>query len=145
MFVGPRCPAELEGLGPFERPAPWIDPGAQPRGSCPYSFAVRGDCLRHRNERALEAALLQPAQATRVSRLLEALGYVVEAEPVDPGRRRPRILKAHSAGPSGRRDVRVVSAPGVGALVLVRDRAGDAGHPVGSERRLRVLPLGSNG
>lgn len=140
--TAPRCPHEVEGLGLFEAPSPWIDPGQRPSPLCPYSFALRGECLRHRNQMALELALLRPDEAARVQRLLEALGYGVQSEAVDPSCGRPRVLRAHAAGPATR-DVRVVSAPGLGALVLVRDR--DAVVRPGALGRLRVLPVGSNG
>lgn len=130
----PRCPDE-EGRSPFARQrASWIDPSEPPHGSCPYAFAVRGECLRHRNQLALEAALFLPAEARRVRRLLEALGYQVEEEELEPSRAETRILKAHGCV-GAHHEARLLQSPGVGSVVLVRELPRAAGP------RMRSLPV----
>ncbi len=140
--TAPRCPREVEEAGPFGRPPAWIDPHEEPIGPCAYRFHTRGECLRHRNQAALEAALLGPDEAGRARRLLEAMGYRVREEALDPARLRSRILLAHGAvGPT--HQVRLLNAPGLGSLVLVREGPCQRAKPH-RPRCLRVLPVGGN-
>jgi len=115
--TAPRCPAEEE---PFARRAAWIDPHEAPPADCPYAFELRGDCLRHRNQVALEAALFRPGEVDPVRRLLEALGFDVGVEGVDPLSGETRILDAHGYI-DHTHEVRLLRAPGGGQIVLVRD------------------------
>lgn len=141
--TAPRCPAELASVGPFGRVPSWIDPHEPPRGACAYGFGSRGECLRHRNQSALESALFSPDEARRAVRLLEAMGFSVEEEAIDPGHARGRILLAHGGiGPA--HQVRLLSAPGLGSLVLVREVEAAAQRRPKQQRRrrLRVLPVG---
>ncbi len=108
----PRCP------GDAERDPAWVDPAEEAPAGCPYAFHDRGECLEHRNRQALEAALFTPSEARRTRGLLEALGYEVEEEAVEPALD-DRILAAHRA-PTPGRQVRVLGGPGGAALVLVR-------------------------
>lgn len=141
--TAPRCPAELTSAGPFARVSSWIDPHEPPHGACAYGFGNRGECLRHRNRSALESALLSPDEARRAVRLLEAMGFSVEEESIDPGQARARILLAHGGiGPA--HQVRLLSAPGLGSRVLVREVEGALRRRAKPQRarRLRVLPVG---
>jgi len=115
--TAPLCPAE-EGQNGLPG---WIRPDDPPIGPCPYEYATRGACICDRNVEALAAALFTPAEARLLGNYLNALGYVVREEAVPPeALDGTRILNAHAKiGDS--HDVRVVSAPGVGELVLVRD------------------------
>lgn len=117
----PRCPG---AKGP-------IDPDAAAPRTCPYSFPRVGECVEHRNRKALEAGLFLPEEARLARRLLEAVGYEVELESVDPllddaG----RILKAHRPL-SQKSDVRVFQAPYGGRIVLVRDTQDAGKRPAG--------------
>ncbi|MEZ0227104.1 MAG: hypothetical protein ACAI25_00645 [Planctomycetota bacterium] len=71
------------------------------------------------------AALFLPAEARLVSNYLSALGYNVREEEFPPecldG---TRILNAHARIGSSH-EVRVMGAPNVGEIVLVRDLADD--------------------
>lgn len=116
----PRCP---DG-----RPEKALERHAPAAGECPYAFTQVGECVEHRNRRALEAALFRPHEAQLARRLLEAVGYRVEVEAVDPLEADAgRILRAHR--PLSRRsEVRVLSAPFGGRLVLVRDGEREGGQ-----------------
>ena len=60
--TAPHCPEEELGRSLFSAPAPgWVDPAEPPLGGCPYSFGLRGECLHHRNQLALESALFAPS------------------------------------------------------------------------------------
>lgn len=120
----PRCPGSGEG----------IDPSAAPAARCPYVFDTRGECLRTRNQLALEAALFRPGEVLLTRRLLEALGFEVQEEAIDPaadeGR---RVLTAHGA--LGRKElhVRLLRSPAAGPIVLVRaQQRGQRGRAVPS-------------
>lgn len=117
----PRCPGSK---GP-------IDPDAIPPSSCPYAFSRVGECVEHRNRRALEAGLFRPEEARLARRLLEAVGYEVEVEAVDPlAGDAGRILRAHRPL-SQKSDVRVFQAPYGGRIVLVRDTHDASRRPAG--------------
>lgn len=120
--TAPRCAGELAGEACFQQDAPlWVDPAEPPFGSCPYAFARRGDCLSHRNQLALEGALFAPGEVALTRRLLEALGYRVTEESVDPVRDK-KILSAHShLGPS--KEIALLHSPAAGPIVLVRERS----------------------
>jgi hypothetical protein len=120
--TAPSCPSSAGS--PFQAQPTWIDPDEPPAGDCAYGFRLRGQCLLHRNRRALEAALFQIGEAARARRWLQSLGYLVHEEVVDPldGAGEARILSAHSNLGEGD-EVRVVPAPGGGRLVLVRPRS----------------------
>jgi hypothetical protein len=123
----PICPEESSSRG--SRPADlggWIDPGAAPTGTCPYTFETRGECIRARNVEALEAALFHRPEAGLIANYLRALGYAVRLEEIPRLRigDGTRILNAHSKI-RDTHDVRVLSAP-CGELVLVRDLAGQS-------------------
>jgi hypothetical protein len=116
--TAPRCPGQAEE---DEGEDGWIDPDESAARDCPYAFSTRGDCLSHRNQRALEAALFRPGEVVLTRRLLEALGFEVESEPIEP-LAGSRVLIAHGAiGPSCQ--VRLLRSPGAGQIVLVRDVA----------------------
>lgn len=118
--TAPRCPEEAaKAATPLKtKGSLWLDPQERPRGVCAYSFGTRGECLQTRNQLALEAALFRPGEVLLTRRLLEALGFAVEEEPVDTTRD-PRILDAH--GPIGpRHQVRLLRSPSAGQIVLVR-------------------------
>lgn len=134
----PRCPGEAPET-PFEnrRPA-WVDPTQPPAGRCPYAFEVRGECLQHRNQVALELALFRPGEVPLTRSLLEAVGYSVEEESIDPTQEPSRILRAHGhVGPN--HQVRLFRSPSAGSIVLVRELCASSRR---SRRRLRVLPAG---
>lgn len=105
----PRCPdQEHHGLS-FD---------SMVSSACPYAFLDRGECIRHRNQRALEEALFLPAAAASVVRLLESLGYEVRREVVDPVHD-VRVLRAHSPIEPDQ-EVRVLPDPSsCGRIVLV--------------------------
>jgi hypothetical protein len=116
--TAPRCPDDLSFFEPAG-PA-WIDPIQEAHPECPYAFARRGECLRHRNQLALEAALFAPGEVELTRRLLEALGFRVTTEAIDPVRENT-VLAAHGEiGPS--HDVRLLQSPVAGPIVLVRDQ-----------------------
>lgn len=121
----PRCPGE--------RAKGSIDPDAPASPTCAYAFRQRGDCLRARNQLALEAALFRPGELLLTRRLLEALGFTIRAETVDVTEASgPRVLAAHGAlGKS--LQVRMFRSPSAGPIVLVRP------EPSGARR---ALPLG---
>lgn len=146
--TAPRCPEEAAKTPTSMRTkgSLWLDPHERPQGTCPYAFATRGECLESRNQLALEAALFRPGEVLLTRRLLEALGFTVEEEAVDPTND-ARILEAH--GPIGpRHHVRLLRSPSAGQIVLVRKL------PTAPQRRaplvgakgptLTVLPAGSN-
>ncbi len=119
----PHCPGELQEATLFTKPAlvGWVDPTQPPPSTCPYEFGLRGECLQHRNQLALEAALFSPSEVTLTRRLLEALGYEVTEEGVD-SHERGKILGAHGfIGPS--HEVRLLQSPSAGPIVLVREVA----------------------
>lgn len=148
--TAPRCPEEAARSPNAMRTkgSVWLDPSERPQGHCAYSFGTRGECLAARNQLALEAALFRPNEVLLTRRLLEALGYRVEEEPVDPTRD-TRILEAH--GPiSARHQVRLLRSPSAGQIVLVRKlpaatprRTPLVGTKAGGPT-LTVLPAGSN-
>ena len=65
----PRCPTEV-GVFQTDHPA-WIDPTEPPLDACAYEFSVRGECLRRRNQLALQCALFKPNEVQLTKRLLE--------------------------------------------------------------------------
>lgn len=119
----PRCPDQRQHGLTLE---------AEVSSDCPYAFGDRGECIRHRNQRALEEALFLPAAAASVARLLESLGYDVRSETVDPVYD-VRVLRAHSPIEPDQ-EVRVLPDPSsCGRIVLVGSRpelalARKAGH-----------------
>ncbi len=119
--TAPLCPGE----SPQDGLPGWIQPNGAPVGPCPYDYATRGQCISDRNIEALVAALFLPAEARLVSNYLSALGYNVREEEFPPecldG---TRILNAHARIGSSH-EVRVMGAPNVGEIVLVRDLADD--------------------
>ena len=119
--TAPLCPGET----PQDGLPGWIQPNGAPVGACPYDYATRGQCISDRNIEALVAALFLPAEARLVSNYLSALGYNVREEEFPPecldG---TRILNAHARIGSSH-EVRVMGAPNVGEIVLVRDLADD--------------------
>ena len=150
--TAPRCPepgtrgeaatpaaasASAGRAGTASPAPPPLDPAAPAASDCPYAFERVGDCVLHRNRRALEAGLFRPMEAQLARRLLEAIGYEVESEGVDPLHEDAgRILRAHR--PLSRRsEVRVLSAPYGGRSVLVRDgeREGGVSPPRGAGGR----------
>jgi hypothetical protein len=119
----PHCPGETLETSVFDKPplAGWVDPTQPPPGACPYDFGLRGECLQHRNQLALEAALFGPSEIKLTRRLLEALGYEVTEEGID-SHERGKILGAHGfLGPS--HEVRLHQSPSAGPIVLVREMA----------------------
>lgn len=133
----PRCPGESTGkpgkASGSERPRSSIDPDAPASASCAYAFALRGDCLRARNQLALEAALFRPGELLLTQRLLEALGFTIRAETVDVTEATgSRVLAAHGALGKALQ-VRMFRSPSAGPIVLVR------AEPSGARR---ALPLG---
>ncbi|MBX3471496.1 MAG: hypothetical protein KF878_31975 [Planctomycetes bacterium] len=136
--TAPRCPGEA-ATSP-SKGGLWLDPHERPKGSCAYTFATRGECLRTRNQLALEAALFRPGELVLTRRLLEALSFRVTEESVDSTVAEPRVLDAH--GPIGpRHQVRLLRSPSAGQIVLVRRL------PAAAPRRepvMTVLPAGSN-
>ena len=118
--TAPRCPDGRQEKA--------LDRDAPAACNCPYEFQQVGECVEHRNRRALEAALFRPHESQLAKRLLEAVGYKVESEPVDPLQADAgRILRAHR--PLSRRsEVRVLTAPFGGRLVLVRDGEREGGQ-----------------
>jgi hypothetical protein len=118
--TAPRCPGEaLQTPTGSRSKGLWLDPDERPGAGCAYQFDTRGDCLRTRNQLALEAALFRPQEVVLTRRLLLALGFTVEAEPVETATSEPRILEAH--GPIGpRHQVRLLRSPSAGQIVLVR-------------------------
>lgn len=153
--TAPRCPEEAASAPTSlkSKGALYLDPNERPRGTCAYTFRTRGECLQSRNQLALEAALFRPGEVLLTRRLLEALGFTVEEEAVDPTTD-PRILDAH--GPIGtRHQVRLLRSPSAGQIVLVRKLPTPASQPreprfgVPTTPRkpgitLTVLPAGSN-
>ena len=133
----PRCPDEpeesLSGL--------WIDPNERPHGSCAYDFQRRGQCLRHRNQIALELALFRPDEVPLTRRLLESLGFTVREEAIDPTQHPVRILKAHGSVTPASHQVRLLRSPSAGGIVLVREVGSQQRRPA-SRRCLRVLAGG---
>lgn len=133
----PRCPDEpeesLNGL--------WIDPNERPHGSCAYDFQRRGQCLRHRNQVALESALFRPDEIPLTRRLLESLGFTVREEAIDPTQQPVRILKAHGSVTPASHQVRLLRSPSAGGIVLVREVGSQQRRPA-SRRCLRVLAGG---
>lgn len=141
--TAPRCPDEAADTSTKRaaRGSLWLDPQERPVGTCAYAFATRGECLRTRNQLALEAALFRPGEVLLTRRLLEALGYTVEEEAVDTTSADPRILDAH--GPIGaRHQVRLHRSPSAGQVVLVRRLPKSAAQR--REPLMTVLPAGSN-
>ena len=119
--TAPLCPGE----SPQDGLPGWIQPNGAPVGACPYHYETRGECISDRNVEALVAALFLPAEARLVSNYLNALGYNVREEEFPPeSLDGARILNAH-ARISSSHEVRVMGAPGVGEIVLVRDLADD--------------------
>lgn len=117
--TAPSCPQETEA--PFSGNQAWINPRESPPGICPYAFTTREGCLEHRNQRALEIALFRQGEADAVRKLLEALGYVVRVEPLDPvGGGAGHILRSHGYI-SPNHEVRLLNGPRGGQIVLVRD------------------------
>jgi hypothetical protein len=117
----PLCPGE----SPQDGLPGWIQPNGAPVGPCPYDYETRGQCISDRNIEALVAALFLPAEARLVSNYLNALGYNVREEEFPPeSLDGTRILNAHARIGSSH-EVRVMGAPGVGEIVLVRDLADD--------------------
>lgn len=115
--TAPRCPGEA--VAAPSRGSLYLDPHEPPRGDCAYAFSTRGECLKTRNQLALEAALFRPGEVTLTRRLLEALGFQVTEEVVETTSPEPRILKAH--GPIGSKSqVRGMRSPSAGPIVLVR-------------------------
>ncbi|MCA8924533.1 MAG: hypothetical protein KDD82_22165 [Planctomycetes bacterium] len=84
---------------------------------CPYAFGERGECVRHRNQRALEEALFLPGAAHRVARLLASLGYEVGTETVDTVHD-ARVLRAHSPIEPDQ-EVRVLPDPTTGGRIVL--------------------------
>lgn len=119
--TAPLCPGE----SPKDGLPGWIQPNGAPVGACPYDYATRGQCISDRNIEALVAALFLPAEARLVSNYLSALGYNVREEelPAD-SLDGTRILNAH-ARIGNSHEVRVMGAPSVGEIVLVRNLADD--------------------
>ena len=108
----PRCP---------DQPHHGLTLESEVSPACPYAFLERGECIRHRNQRALEEALFLPAAAASVARLLESLGYQVRRETVDPVHD-VRVLRAHSPIEPDQ-EVRVLPDPSsCGRIVLVGAR-----------------------
>lgn len=134
----PRCPEDViaDGLFAGSSNPTWVDPTERPAGHCPYAFEVRGECLQHRNQVALERALFRPSEIELTRRVLQAVGYDVVEESVDPTREPARILKAHGHVGS-QHQVRLLRSPSAGAIVLVRQV-----RTARRSRRLRVLPVG---
>jgi hypothetical protein len=129
----PRCPGEGGSRVKGERPKGSIDPDAPASPTCAYTFELRGDCLRARNQLALEAALFRPGELLLTRRLLEALGFTIRAETVDVTEPTgPRVLAAHGALGKALQ-VRMFRSPSAGPIVLVRP------EPSGARR---ALPLG---
>jgi hypothetical protein len=119
--TAPLCPGE----SPQDGLPGWIQPNGAPVGACPYDYATRGQCISDRNIEALIAALFLPAEARLVSNYLSALGYNVREEEFPPeSLDGTRILNAHARIGSSH-EVRVLGAPNVGEIVLVRDLAAD--------------------
>jgi len=117
--TAPLCPGE----SPQDGLPGWIQPNGAPVGPCPYDYETRGQCISDRNIEALVAALFLPAEARLVSNYLSALGYNVREEEVPPeSLDGARILNAHGRI-GGSHEVRVMGAPHVGEIVLVRDLA----------------------
>jgi hypothetical protein len=117
--TAPLCPGE----SPQDTLPGWIQPNGAPVGACPYDYETRGQCISDRNIEALVAALFSPAEARLVSNYLTALGYNVREEEFRPeSLDGTRILNAHARIGSSH-EVRVMGAPGVGEIVLVRDLA----------------------
>lgn len=117
----PLCPGE----SPQDGLPGWIQPNGAPVGPCPYDYETRGQCISDRNIEALLAALFLPQEARLVSNYLSALGYNVREEEFPPeSLDGARILNAH-ARIGASHEVRVMGAPGVGEIVLVRDLADD--------------------
>lgn len=119
--TAPLCPGE----SPQDGVPGWIQPNGAPVGPCPYDYETRGQCISDRNIEALVAALFSPTEARLVANYLKALGYNVREEEFPPeSLDGTRILNAHARiGQS--HEVRVMGAPGVGEIVLVRDLADD--------------------
>lgn len=119
--AAPRCPTP-EGERFSFRPAfSWIDPLEAPSVECPYRFELRGDCLTHRNQLALEAALFDPHELDLTRRLLEAVGFEVHEDPVDPVADNTILLAHGHLGPSY--EVRLMHSPVAGPIVLVREHS----------------------
>jgi hypothetical protein len=119
--TAPLCPGE----SPSDGLPGWIQPGGAPVGACPYDYETRGQCISDRNIEALVAALFLPAEARLVTNYLSALGYNVREEEVPAeSLDGARILNAHGRI-GGSHEVRVMGAPHVGEIVLVRDLAGE--------------------
>lgn len=118
----PHCPEESFAKVVFRQASPgWVDPTEPSPATCPYDFALRGECLRHRNQLALETALFTPSEVALTRRLLEALGYAVTEDSVD-SLQGGKILGAHGfIGPS--HEVRLLQSPSAGPIVLVRHLA----------------------
>jgi hypothetical protein len=115
--TAPRCPGEA--VAAPTHGSLYLDPSAAPRGDCAYAFSTRGECLKTRNQLALEAALFRPGEVTLTRRLLEALGFQVSEEMVETTTLEPRILNAHGAIGS-KSQVRSMRTPTAGQIVLVR-------------------------
>lgn len=137
--TAPRCPGEaLKSPTGGRSKGLWLEPDQPPSGSCAYQFDTRGDCLRTRNQLALEAALFRPQEVVLTRRLLLALGFSVEAEPVETATSEPRILEAH--GPIGpRHQVRLLRSPSAGQIVLVRRHRSAQPDPRAKAPHLRAL------
>jgi|GEM_PF-1971901 len=117
--TAPLCPGE----SPQDGLPGWIQPNGAPVGPCPYDYDTRGQCISDRNIEALLAALFLPSEARLVANYLNALGYNVREEEFPPeSLDGARILNAHARIGSSH-EVRVMGAPGVGEIVLVRDLA----------------------
>ena len=144
--TSPRCPTEARATE--RRKAFWVDPSQPPPADCAYEFTRRGDCLRHRNQVALEAALFRPGELQLTRKLLEALGFEVSEETIDPSTQTTRVLDAHR-GAACKGKARVLHSPVAGPIVLVRHGAADEpeGRPRPANGRvtLRVLPVGPIG
>ena len=127
--TAPRCPSPDDEHFSFRASFSWIDPLEAPAHECPYRFESRGDCLSHRNQLALEAALFDPHELDLTRRLLEAVGFEVHEEPVDPVAETTILLAHGHLGPAY--EVRLMHSPVAGPIVLVRE------HP----QRQRSQPL----
>ncbi|MGE0708726.1 MAG: hypothetical protein AB7N76_21210 [Planctomycetota bacterium] len=134
----PRCPEEPEDAFGSNL---WIDPHERPHGACAYAFRRRGQCLRHRNQVALEAALFRPQEVALTRRLLESLGFTVTEESIDVTGLPARILQAHGNVSAASHQVRLLRSPSAGSIVLVRE-VGSQQRRSASSRCLRVLAGG---
>jgi hypothetical protein len=115
--TAPLCPGETPGDG---LPG-WIQPNGVPLGACPYEYETRGACISDRNIEALVAALFSPTESRLLGNYLNAMGYIVREEEFPPeSLDGTRILNAH-ARIGNSHEVRVMGAPGVGEIVLVRE------------------------